>query len=200
MYSGARVTDAVNYLKQRGELRVAVKVVRHREPEKLRWRNAVGAVNQVTGKLRGRERAVLEEPIREMVLDLGDTGLRREVILDARRLGVDLDRGEVLPHWVLGDLRRFVFLTGTDFGSIHRYAPLPSDFDAPIDTAAVVIVGRALADFHRKRAHRAWLSMPDPDGGAATRPEHVQLVQRADRDADLAARWAALARTMAGEA
>jgi hypothetical protein len=55
----------------RGELRGAVSIVRHRAPERFRWRRAVGLVSQTAGVLLGRDRMRVEEPIRELVLDLG---------------------------------------------------------------------------------------------------------------------------------
>src|SRR4051812_9048594 len=95
--SGARVTDEVIYWRMRGELRRAVRVVRVRKPERLRWRAALATVTEAAAPLRGFDRMVVEEPVREIVLDLDDRILRREAVLDARQHGVDLDRGEVLP-------------------------------------------------------------------------------------------------------
>ena len=83
----------------------------------------------------------VEEPIRELVLDLGDGFLQREVVLDARLHRVDLDRGEILPRWSMGDLRRLSFLARTDLELLARYVRLPSEYEAPIDTAAVVLAG-----------------------------------------------------------
>ena len=89
MFDGARVTDAVDYHARRGEMRGAVRVVRTRVPERFRWRAAVAEVTGVAGSLRGLERMRVEEPVREIVLDLSDDSLQREVVLDARRRGVD---------------------------------------------------------------------------------------------------------------
>ena len=154
MSSGARVTDAVGFHARRGEMRGAVRVVRKRAPEKFRWRKAVMGVNKVAGSLRGLDRMHIEEPVREMVLDLSDFDLKREVVLDARRVGVDLDRGELLPRLTLADLRRLAFLTDCEVQRVGRYTKLPMDFGQPIDTAACVVVGRSLADHHRRRARR----------------------------------------------
>src|SRR5687768_14269646 len=98
MFDGSRVTDAVDYWQRRAELKPAVHIVRTRVPERFRWRKAVANIAQGLSPLRGRDRMRLEEPVRELVIDLEDTALRREVVLDARRVGVDLDRGEVLVH------------------------------------------------------------------------------------------------------
>lgn len=200
---GARVTDAVDYYRGRGHVRGVVRVVRQRQPEKFRWRAAVGKVTAIAGNLRGRDRMVVEEPIREVVLDLGDTVLRREIVLDARRNNVDLDRGEVLPPHTMGDLRRMAFLVGADVRQIEKYVALPEDFLAPIDTAAVVLVGRAFGDLHRKRAQRLWLELPDPDAPGRAREgfrlHHKYMAERAEKDADLAKRWTALARALVGE-
>ena len=62
-----------------GDLKRAVRVVRTRVPERLRWRAAVAGVSEAAAPLRGRERFLIEEPVRELVLDLDDTILRREV-------------------------------------------------------------------------------------------------------------------------
>jgi hypothetical protein len=198
MSAGSRITDAVNFCQRRGELRGAVRVLRAREPERFRWRNAVASVSQSTGTLRGLERMRVEEPIREVVLDLGDDTLRREVVLDARRHGVDLDRGEVLPRHTLAVLLREARIAGVDADLIGRYTRLPVDALAPIDTAAVVVVGRTLADGLRRRSHRLWLSIPDPDGPENWREHHKIMAARAQRDHSEAARWTALTRSLLG--
>jgi hypothetical protein len=196
MYGGARVTDAVEFFKQRGEMKVAVKVVRERVPERFRWRKAVGSLTSTAGKLRGKDRMRIEEPIREMVLDVEDGDLRREVVLDSRRNGVDLDRGELLPRRTVGDLRRYSFLTGTDLTEVQRYVHLPLDFFAPVDTAAAVLVGRAFSEHHRHKAQRIWLRLPDADTPDAL-PLHQRLMaEHASREARLAERWVAFAKAL----
>lgn len=193
---GARVTDAVQYLSSRGEPRGAVRIIRERYPDKFRWRRALASVSSAVGRLRGRDRMRVEEPMREVVLDLYDDVLREECVIDARRFNVDLDRGEVLPTHTMGDLRRYAFLAGTDVRTVERYVKLPDDFAAPIDTAACVLVGRAMAGHHRQRAQRLWLELPDPDGGEPWRSHHRHMADRANRDSDLARRWGALAKTL----
>src|SRR5690606_29521789 len=122
--------------------------------------------------------------------------LRREVILDARRVGVDLDRGEVLPHLTLADLRRLSFLAGVEVGRVGRHTQPPEDFGQASDTAACIVVGRALSDHHRRRAHKLWLSVPDPDGPVTLRKHHHFMLERADRDRVEAERWSALAKAL----
>src|SRR4249920_171352 len=133
MSQGARVTDEVEFYRRRGQLQNTVRVIRARVPERLRWRAGVAAVTQIAGQLRGRERMRIEEPLREIVLDLEDRILRRESVLDARRAGVDLDRHEVLPTMTRWDLRRNAFLTGVDHMSIAPYVRLPDEYSAQID-------------------------------------------------------------------
>lgn len=190
---GARITDAIEYYGKQGQDRGAVRVVRRRDPDKFRWRRAVAALTAAAGKRRGGDRARLEEPVRELVLDLEDGQLMREIILDARRFRVDLDRGEVLPFRTLGDLRRTTFLTGTDLESVRRYIALPDDFHAPIDTAGVVVVGRALAEQHRRSAQRILLELPELPPTRTESPLRAQLRERGQRDADAATRWRAVA-------
>lgn len=197
MVAGARITDAVSHFRKRGNFRSAIKLVRTREPERLRWRAAVGALTFDAGGLRGSERMRLEEPIRELVLDLEDAFLQREVVLDARLHRVDLDRGEVLPRWTLGDLHRLSFLAQIDLGLLQRYVALPVAFEAPIDTAAVVLAGRAFANVFRQRAQRLWLSVPDQDGPDRKMKHHRIILERADYEASLSQRWGALAKTLA---
>lgn len=196
MYSGARVTDAVQLYQRRGELAGGVRIVRGRSPERFRWRAAVEGLTSNAGRLRGKPRMRVEEPIREMVIDLPDFELRREVVLDARKGGVDLDRGEVLPIRTMGDVRRFAFLTGTDMDRVQRYVRLPTDFAAPVDTAGVVLVGRAYAGVHRRRAQQLWLRLPDEDGPDQFRMHHRIMAARARREAQLAERWNAFARAV----
>jgi hypothetical protein len=195
MAQGARVTDEIDFYKRRGQLQSAVRVIRARTPERLRWRAAVAAVTQVAGDLRGRDRMRIEEPVREIVLDLEDRILRRESVLDARRSGVDLDRGEVLPPHTRWDLRRTAFLTGVDNEVLSRHLRLPAEYSRPIDTAAVVIVSRALAQAHKQRAERLLARLATATQAQLARHEQYML-ERAERDKDLARRWIALAKVM----
>jgi hypothetical protein len=198
MYDGSRVTDAVDYWRRRDELKPAVRVLRSRIPERFRWRKAVANVSSAVGPLRGKERSLLEEPVREIVYDLEDHALQREVVIDARRLGVDLDRGEILLRRTLADVRGFAKQTGTDLSRVARHIRLPGDPGAPIDTAAVVVVGRALADYYRTKAQRILLSVPDPDGPEKLRLHHRILVERADLDRAESQKWLGFARLTLG--
>lgn len=196
MYEGVRVTDAAAFHVRRGELKGAVRTVRRRAPEGYRWRKAVANVSGVTGQLRGYDRMRVEEPIRELILDLRDEGLQREVVLDARRVGVDLDRGEILPGQTFGDLWRLAFENDVEISRIGRYTKLPTNFATPVDTAACALIGRHLATHHRKRAHRLWLAVPDPDGPEQLRDHHRFMLDRAERDRSESERWATLARAL----
>ena len=195
MSAGARITDAVGHFCKRGNHRTAVKLVRGRSPERLRWRAAVGTLTGDAGKMVGSGRMFIEEPIREMVLDLGDPLLQREVVLDARLNRVDLDRGEVLPSWSLGDLTRMCYLARTDLKHLARYMDLPQHFDHAIDTGAAVLVGRAFSRMYKTRAQRLWLRVPDAEGGEQ-RLHHRYMAERAQQDLDQGKRWAALAKTL----
>ena len=196
MAAGARITDAVAHFRNRGNFRSAIRLVRTREPERLRWRAAISALTLDAGRMLGSDRMRVEEPIRELVLDLGDVILKREVVLDARLHRVDLDRGEILPRWTFGDLRRLSFLAQTDLGLLQRYVVLPSAFESAIDTAAVVLAGRAFANVFRQRAQRLWLSVPDQDGPGPTTQYEQQVLARAEQDAENSRRWGALAQTL----
>lgn len=196
MYDGSRVTDAVEYWKRREELKKAVGILRQRSPERFRWRRAVAAVTETTGLLRGLDRMRIEEPVREIVLDLDDEGLRREVVIDARRVGVDLDRGEVLPRRTLRDIVGLARVSGADLGRVERHVRLPGELESTVDTAALIVVGRALADHHRKKSQRLLLSIPDPDSPEPRRLHHKIIEQRAQQDRDEAQRWLAFARAV----
>jgi hypothetical protein len=196
MTAGARITDAVAHFRHRRNWKSAVKLVRTRAPERLRWRAAVSALAGDAGKLSGAERMRVEEPIRELVLDLDDAFLQRELILDARLSQVDLDRGELLPRWTLGELHRLSYLARTDLELMRRYVTLPGHFDVPVDTAAVVLAGRAFANMLRQRAQRLWLSVPDQDGPEPKMLHHAYILERANRDAEVGKRWSALAKTL----
>jgi hypothetical protein len=197
MTAGARITDAVSHFRSRGNLKSAVKLVRTRVPERHRWRAAVSALTLDAGRMAaGGDRMRVEEPIRELVLDLNDDLLKREVVLDARLHKVDLDRGEILPHWSLGDLRRLSFLARTDLELLARYVRLPQHFTEVIDTAAVVLAGRAFSHMFRQRAQRLWLSVPDQDGPEPHMKHHSYILQRADQDAERSRRWGALSKTL----
>jgi hypothetical protein len=192
---GARVTDEIEFFRRKGQLQQTVRVIRARAPERLRWRAGLAAVTQIAGGLRGRERMRIEEPIRELVLDLGDRLLRRESVLDARRVGVDLDRGEVLPQLTRWDLRRNAFITGVDHLALSPYMHLPEEYSAPIDTAAAVLIARALSDAHKKRAERLLARLPSAVDVALARHEQF-MFERSERDKDQARRWGALARVL----
>lgn len=198
MFHGSRVTDVTSYLGQRGEINRAVRVVRERAPERFRWRSAVAGVSALAKSLRGRDRMRVEEPIREVVLDLSDDALRREIVLDARKVGVDLDRGEVLPRFTLAQLLHLSIQHGVELSHLARYARLPSDAGAPIDTAGCVVVGRLLAEHHRQRAHRLWLSVPDPDGPQPLRTHERYILERANQDRRTSEEWSRIARTLLG--
>ncbi len=195
---GDRITDVVEFFRLRQQDRNAVREVRGREPDRFRWRSAVGKLTSSAGRMHGKERFRIEEPVREVVLDLGDDTLQREVVLDARRFNVDLDRGEVLPHHTMGDLRRYAFLVGADMRVIERYVSLPVDFLAPIDTAGCAVVARAMSNHHRRRAQKILLDLPDPDSGIALRQHEHYLSKRAYKDNDLADRWNLLGRKLLG--
>ncbi|MEM9195009.1 MAG: hypothetical protein AAGF12_37900 [Myxococcota bacterium] len=194
MYGGARVTDAVDFYQRRGEVKGAVRSVRDRAPERFRWRSAVGMLTGSAGQLRGLRRARIEEPVREIVLDIDNSELRREIVLDARRSGVDLDRGEVLPHRTVGDLRRLSFLTGIDLTQVQDKLRFPSDFFAPVETAGAILVSRALAQRHLQRARYVWLRIPDPDGPVPLELHHKLMAEHAERESGCAKRWAAFAK------
>ncbi|MDB4986201.1 MAG: hypothetical protein JWN04_1379 [Myxococcaceae bacterium] len=196
MAAGARITDAVAHFRNRGNFRNAVKLVRAKEPERLRWRAAVSGLTLDAGRMRGGDRMRIEEPVRELVLNLTDLILQREVVLDARLHRVDLDRGEILPRWTFGDLRRLSFLAQTDLTLLQRYVTLPGAYDAPIDTAAVVLAGRSFANVFRTRAQRLWLNVPDTDGPGPTLEHHRLLLARADQEVEQSRRWGALAKTL----
>jgi hypothetical protein len=194
MPEGARITDAVTHLRQEGNLGGAVRLVRARRPERLRWRAAVSALIHDAANMQGRARMRIEEPIRELVLQLDDAILRREVVLDARLHRVDLDRGEVLPRWTVGDLRRLAFLARTDLALLQRYVPLASDYDANIDTAAVVLAGRALANVARQRAEQLASGLSARD--AASIEAQRTLHERIKRESEQSKGWSALSKAL----
>lgn len=198
MYDGSRVTDAVEYWQHRENLKKAVAVVRGRAPERFRWRRAVGGVSESIARLRGRDRMLVEEPVREIILDLGDTMLRREVVIDARRAGVDLDRGEVLRHCTRAELERFVAETGTDLQRLGKHVRLPSASEQSIDTAGAIVIARALADHFRGRAQHLLLQVPDPDGPETLMLHHKIMLGRAERDRAESQRWLGLAKRLLG--
>lgn len=191
-----RVTDEVDHYRRRGEIRGLVRTIRKRPPERLRWRTAMSVVTQIAGGLSGHKRMRLEEPIRELVLDLRDKILRREATLDARRNGVDLDRGEVLPAHTMWDLKRTAFLTGVELDKLTRYIDLPEDFSRPIDTGAIVIIGRALSNMHWSRSQRLLFRIPKQDEKNHLMRHEQYMLDRANYDAELARRWAALSKSM----
>ena len=193
MGASGRITDEVEGFRRMGDLRNAVRVVRSRRPERLRWRSAVASMTQEAAGRRGNSRVFIEEPIREIVLDMDDRILRRETVLDARRVGVDLDRGEVLPSHTRWDLKRTAYLVGVDHEMVGRYTALPSEFDDPIDTGAVVLVSRSLAHYFAERAEKLRAAQ-------STAPLAIRQQLFADRlqvERDQARRWAALSRALA---
>ena len=195
MTQRGRVTDEVEFHKRRGDLQSSVRVIRTRVPERLRWRAAVASVTAGAATLDGRSRMRVEEPVREIVLDLSDRILRRESVLDARKVGVDLDRGEVLPRHTRWDLRRTAYLTGVDQDELARYMKLPADYFRPVDTAAVVLVSRALANAHGQRAEKL-LARVQSEKGDGLRLHEQYMLDRAEHDRDMARRWAALSKAM----
>ncbi len=195
---GSRITDAVAYWARRGEPRGAVRVVRSRRPDKFRWRWAVATLSQAAGKMHGIERMRIEEPVREVVVDLDDRDLQQEVVLDARRHRVDFDRGELLPQHRMGDLRRMAYVVGADIRLVQRHVRLPDDFDEPIDTAGVALVSRAYGNHFRRRAEKLWLMLPQGQKPLLDAKQRAVL-ERARKEFDFARRWTALSRALLGQ-
>lgn len=195
MAAGARITDEVEHHRRSGDLRGAVRIVRSRQPERLRWRAAVASMTKEAGSMHGIERMRVEEPIREVILELPDRILRRESVLDARRFGVDLDRGEVLPIRSRWDLKRTAFLTGVDHELLGRYMNLPADFATPIDTAGAVVIARGLANAYKLRADKLLQRIPNQPHRLRKHERYMR--ERVDHELDIARRWAALSRTLA---
>jgi hypothetical protein len=193
---GYRVTDAVEYYQQRGEERLAVRVVRRRDPDKFRWKGAVSSLSRAIASLRGSDRSRVEEPVREIVLDVEDAILQRECVLDARRFRVDLDRGEILTHRTMGDVRRTAFLAGVDLDLVRPHVELPEDFGAPVDVAGVVLVGRAYATQYRERSQRLLLALPTSESESVFTSRHHAIAEQAEADAADSKRWAAVAKAL----
>jgi PIN domain nuclease of toxin-antitoxin system len=78
---------------------------------------------------------------------------------------------------------------------LARHLRLPAEYSRPIDTAAVVIVSRALAQAHKQRADRLLARLASATQLQLARHEQYML-ERAERDKDLARRWIALAKVM----
>lgn len=193
MNATGRVTDAVNFFQQKGHAKGAVRVVRSRSPERFRWRRAVGSLTETAGRMTGLSRMRIEEPVREVVLDVGSRPLKKMVVLDARIHGVDLDRGEVLPHHRFADIRRMAFLAGVDLARLQPHMPLPTDVLGPVDSAAAILVSSAIAGSHRRLAQAFWGRLPGAESPVALCKHHQRIEQRADREAQLAKRWDAFA-------
>lgn len=195
MAAGARITDEVEGLRCAGDLRGAVRIVRDRKPERMRWRSAVASMTKEAGGRLGMSRLRIEEPIREVVLDMEDRILRRETVLDARRVGVDLDRGEILPSHSRWDLKRTAFMVGVDHERLARYTKLPGEFERPVDTGAIVLLSRSLAHSFSNRADKLIARLPKDQ--AALRKHERFIAQRAEYEREQARRWAALSKALA---
>lgn len=192
---GSRVTDAVEFFRQREEYRHALRLVRERSPDARRWRSAMGRMSFAAASLRGRDRMRVEEPLREVVVDVADRGLRTELVLDARRMKLDLDRGELLAPKTFGDLRRAAFLTSVDLDIVRGHLALPDDFFAPVDVAGVVVVSRCMSEAYERRAERLSLDLPgDEDSVLSAR--QLGLRSQVERDRGEQRRWSALARVL----
>lgn len=191
-----RVTDAVSFFQKQGQPTHAVRMVRRRCPEKFRWRKAVQSLTQSAGRMTGRDRMRIEEPIREAVIEVPEQPLRHAIVLDARIHGVDLDRGEILPRFSLVDLKRLSFLAGTSLDRVQRHMPLPTDPMRPIDTGAAILVSSAIAETHRKRAEKLWGRLPGLTRPVHLSSHHKRIEARADAEAGLAKRWRAFAQAL----
>lgn len=195
MAVGARITDEVDGFRRVGDLCGAVRALRRRRPERLRWRAAAASMTAAAVHCQGLTRARIEEPIREMILDMDDRILRRETVLDARRVGLDLDRGEVLPVHSRWELKRSAFLVGVDHELLGRYMQLPGEFTQLIDTAGAVLLARSFATALSSRAER--LETRVTYTGAANGLPHEQaLLKRAAFEREQAQRWAALSKVL----
>lgn len=196
MAFSSRITDAVDFFHQKGDLKSAVKVVRDREPEPLRWRNAVGTLTEAASEFHGLERMRVEEPVREIITEISDAELRREVVLDARKFGMDLDRGEFLPSRSVADVMRYCFLANTDINFLKKFVRVAEDLKAPVDTAAVTVIARSIAEYHRKRANHLFLQIPDEEDPEPYRPHHEIMASRAQHEKNESKKWSHVARCL----
>ena len=66
------------------------------------------------------------------------------------------------------EVLRYSSMAGTDLQRMRRYVKLPADRKGTVDTAAIIVVGRALGDHFRTRAQRLLLQVPDEDGPSSS--------------------------------
>lgn len=193
-----RVTDEVEARSKDGDLPGAVEIVRRRRPDARRWRTAVTVVAKRSVEVvRGLERHCAEEALREIVLGVHDPGLRCETVLDVRLQGMDLDRGEVLPRWRIGELRRLAYLLDLELDAVAAHVPLPEGFSRGIDTPGVVLTGRHLAGLHQHNAVRQRRRLPDQVEGKRLDAQQTRLLETAQWAAERARRWSTLAEHLA---
>lgn len=193
-----RVTDEVVARSEQGDLPGAVEVVRRRRPDARRWRMAVGVVARRSIEVaHGFERHCAEEALREIVINVGDRALRRETVLDVRLQGLDIDRGDVLPRWRIGELRRLAYLLDLELDAVAAHVPLPDGFSQGIDTPGVVLTGRHLAGLHRHNAERQLRRLPDAVKTARMSSHQAKILSTAQWASERARRWNTLAEHLA---
>lgn len=194
----ARVLDEVVARSEQGDLPGAVDVVRRRRPDARRWRAAVTVVARRSLEVSyGFERRCAEEALREIVGRVDDRALRCETVLDVRMQGIDIDRGDVLPRWRIGELRRLAYLLDLELDAVAAHVPLPDGFSNAIDTPCVVLTGRHLAGLHRHNADRQLRRLPDSVEVARMSSHQAKLLQTAQWASERARRWNTLAEHLA---
>jgi hypothetical protein len=196
MYTGSRITDAVDYFQRHERLPGAVSIIRTRTPERFRWRRAVRNVTRVATHLRGLDRMRIEEPIREVVLDLPQPHLRGHVVLDACQVGMDLDRGEIFGIRSEGEIRRLAFLTGVDWSLIQQRLSFHQQWDAAVQAVRVGLLGRHMARAHHARARDFSRQVPDQPMEEDDWFLASYAQQQAQHHEDQARRWEALVHSL----
>jgi hypothetical protein len=156
-----RVSDEAAILCRRRDFPRAVNVLQRRAAERRRWRHAFRLVTVLGDRaLDGSRRVWMEGALRDVVAQVRDLRLQRELVVEARAAQVRFDLGAPLPAWTARTLWHLADTLEIPMQYITRVTALPPTLQAPVDTAQVVVDFRRTAEAHRALAAQLGATLP----------------------------------------
>ncbi|MBI5513251.1 MAG: hypothetical protein HY909_05745 [Deltaproteobacteria bacterium] len=198
-----RVSDEAAILCRRKDFPRAVNVLQRRRSERRRWRHAFRLVTVLGDRaLDGARRSWMEGALREVVAQVADTQLQRELVVEARAAQVRFDLGAVLPGWTGRSLWRLADSLEIPMQYVALVTSLPAALTVPLDTAQVVLDFRRTAEAHRVVAAQLGATLPPwaqfQEAKGALDPALKQRLNTVRAQHEASRRWRAFAGRLLG--
>jgi hypothetical protein len=188
-----RVSEDTAILCRRQDFPRAMNVLQRRPPDHRRWRVGLRNVATSAGRvLQGSRRWWLGGAIRELVSEVPNPWLQRELAVDLFATGTGFEPPDLLPHWTARDVWGLADGVGLPMEYVAQVTALPGYIDARVETARLVLDFRRTALAHHEHARRlAAATTKDLTEVRGYAPWAARVEIDAQRDA--AERWRALA-------